>query len=190
MLEENEKWKVIDNYKNYQVSNWGNVKSTKTGKLLKPFVKGGYKVVALYNENGMKMKFVHRLVGKYFCENPNGYNEIDHIDRNRFNNYYENIRWVTHSQNMRNKDNVYPVVMLDTKKEVILNYFGSLAEAGDYVKKNIPTKNNKPANLIWNCINGYCKTAYGYCWDKAVKYFDFSENAKDSFWKECEEVKK
>lgn len=30
--------------------------------------------------------------------------EVDHIDRNPFNNNIENLRWVTHAENMLNRD--------------------------------------------------------------------------------------
>lgn len=45
---------------------------------------------------------VHRLVAETFLSNPQGYNEIDHINHNRLDNRVANLRWVTHSENMRN----------------------------------------------------------------------------------------
>ena len=45
---------------------------------------------------------VHRLVAETFIDNPQGYTEIDHLNRNKLDNRVENLRWVTHSENMRN----------------------------------------------------------------------------------------
>ena len=45
---------------------------------------------------------VHRLVAEAFLSNPNGYTEIDHINRDKSDNSVTNLRWVTHSENMHN----------------------------------------------------------------------------------------
>ena len=45
---------------------------------------------------------VHRLVAETFIDNPQGYTEIDHLNRNKLDNSVANLRWVTHSENMRN----------------------------------------------------------------------------------------
>jgi hypothetical protein len=46
--------------------------------------------------------FAHTLVAlKYIGDPPSDKHEIDHLDDNRMNNYYGNLRWVTHSQNVK-----------------------------------------------------------------------------------------
>ena len=47
---------------------------------------------------------VHRLVAEAFLSNPKGYNEIDHLNHNRLDNRIENLRWVTHKENMSNSN--------------------------------------------------------------------------------------
>lgn len=48
-------------------------------------------------------KLIHQLVAKaYIGEAPEGKTEIDHKDRDKTNNYYKNLRWVTHQENMQN----------------------------------------------------------------------------------------
>ena len=42
---------------------------------------------------------VHRLVAETFIPNPNQLPEVDHINNNRSDNNYQNLRWVNRSQN-------------------------------------------------------------------------------------------
>ena len=65
-----EYWNDIEGYPNYSVSNFGRVKSKKTGKLLKSYKTKGYLRVSLYNDAGRKCKLVHRLVAEAFIPNP------------------------------------------------------------------------------------------------------------------------
>ena len=54
------------------------------------------------NEKYIKQikKSIHQLVAETFIPNPNNYTEIDHIDRNKLNNHYTNLRWVSRFDNM------------------------------------------------------------------------------------------
>ena len=46
---------------------------------------------------------MHRIVAEcWLGDRPEGY-EIDHIDRNTHNNKYTNLRYVTHSVQMKNR---------------------------------------------------------------------------------------
>ena len=58
----------IENYNNYSISNLGNVRNDKTGRILKPYIKpSGYKQVQL----GRKTipQYIHRLVAIAFIPN-------------------------------------------------------------------------------------------------------------------------
>tara|TARA_R110000868_G_scaffold258046_2_gene515291 strand:- start:431 stop:886 length:456 start_codon:yes stop_codon:yes gene_type:complete len=98
-----ELWKEIENFKNYDVSTFGNIRNNKTNKILKynPNQKGYY-LVTLYGDI-RKTLAIHRLVACAFIENEKNYLQVDHIDRNKTNNNVENLRWVTQQYNMWNK---------------------------------------------------------------------------------------
>ena len=46
---------------------------------------------------------LHRILARHFIENPDDLPQVDHIDRIKTNNSIENLRWVTGSENMRNR---------------------------------------------------------------------------------------
>ena len=104
MLENNEIWKDIKGYPNYQISNLGRVWNIKTQRMLKPSqMSNGYYQINLIAINGKRKKeLIHRLVALAFIDNPNKYSEVEHKDRNRGNNNVDNLCWVNRSLNNRN----------------------------------------------------------------------------------------
>lgn len=148
-------WKDVPDYEGYyKVSNLGRIKSVlrhvNSGygskrkvreRILKPSgVK--YLSVELCKDGIHKYHSVHRLVAIAFI--PNIYNKpcIDHIDTNPKNNRVDNLRWVTHSENLNNEitskrnserqrndeKKSFPVFQLDLNNN-LLKEFPSMSEA-------------------------------------------------------------
>lgn len=85
----------------YAVSNFGNVKSIKTGNLLKPYTNGTkYLYVALSCGTISKHFRVHRLVAEAFIPNPQNKKFVNHKDYNTKNNCVENLEWMTMEENI------------------------------------------------------------------------------------------
>ena len=99
-----EHWASVDGYRNYQVSWWGRVRNTKTGRILKPQTSGpGYLFVRLSKNGKAQLLYIHLLVAREWVANPKEKRCVDHIDGSRTNNHWENLRRATHSENLMNK---------------------------------------------------------------------------------------
>lgn len=84
----------------YEVSNLGNVKSLRRGKLLKQSSdKNGYKILSLTKDGKSVAFLVHRLVAMTFLPNPQGLPEVNHKDETHDNNVLENLEWCSRSYN-------------------------------------------------------------------------------------------
>jgi hypothetical protein len=106
-----EQWKDIEDFPNYEVSSWGNVRNKKSGRILKPRIHKAGKYTSyeslLYNEDYPKGKHLrnHRLVAFAFIPLVDGKECVDHIDGNSLNNRVENLHWVDKSENGLNPNN-------------------------------------------------------------------------------------
>jgi len=126
----------------YIVTNDGRVFSfNKGGKWLKPQVgTDGYNTV---NINNKKRVIIHRLVADAFVTGKSDEKTmVDHMDRNKLNNHYKNLRWVSRGENSRNiskkgckqyitgskrkKPWLFSICLISSKK--ISKYFATEAE--------------------------------------------------------------
>ena len=99
-----EQWKVIEEFPNYEVSNYAEVRRVwkKHTKLKKTRLnKFGYEIVHLSRNGENKHRSIHRLVAMAFIDNPDNLPEVNHIDSNKQNNRIDNLEWVTRSENMK-----------------------------------------------------------------------------------------
>ena len=95
-------WKTINSSPNYEVSNLGSVRNTKTGKMLKVATNNsGYKLVCLSNNNKKQTGYVHRLVAEAFINTnlDTRTSVVNHIDGDKSNNTIKNLEWATYTDN-------------------------------------------------------------------------------------------
>jgi hypothetical protein len=100
-----EKWISLDRLPGYEVSNIGNVRSLKRGKVtsIKPSLSSsGYRLVCLLDKNKRRTtNYIHRLVAEAFIPTENLSRAIvNHKDRDRLNNAVDNLEWVTYTENI------------------------------------------------------------------------------------------
>jgi len=153
-----ETYKIIKDFENYSISNWGNVKNNKTNMVLKFRDCFGYNRVSLYDKNISKPKNinVHRLVAEYFIPNPENKTQVNHIDGDRGNNHYTNLEWATQSENMKHKHYVLEkgIKNITLEKDGEIYFFKSIKQACD--------KLNLCAPALSRLSNGKLKTHKGY----------------------------
>lgn len=84
----------------YEVSNLGRIRRADNHRLLKPFIKkektNGYCYIKVCGRNLR----VHQLVAMAFIPNPYGKKIVHHIDNNKTNNIFTNLKWVTNEENL------------------------------------------------------------------------------------------
>ena len=156
-LRSDERWETIKDYPNYKISTYGRVRNIKTGKIVTPRpTNRGYLRVALYNEDNNK-KYgkdvtVHSLVLNAFSKKPEGNYEPDHINLNKFDNRLENLRWVTHKENLKSRSTSKLVGKYDVESGELIKVFETLKDAADDAGVPPTTlqykiNNNKPVRL-------------------------------------------
>lgn len=163
---DDEIWKNVTDFEQYQVSNKGRVRSLKKGspRIMKGFTNDkGYFVVD-FSKNGKRIhKYIHRLVALEFVD---GYFEgaiVNHKDENPKNNKSENLEWCTYQYNINysnnwkkaRKANVKKVAKFDTDGNLIKKYESITEAARD---------NNVSSPSISNCVLGKQKTSCGFVW--------------------------
>lgn len=166
-----EKWKTITEATNYEISNLGNVRNTKSGQILNPGISGnGYKQVSLrmISSNKFEKKYVHRLVATYWLDNPENKREVNHKNLDRTDNRVENLEWISSSDNQKHKyeNGNYKtsnrrVAQLDKNDNIICIFDSVIAAA--------KAMGGTRQGIDRVCKGAYGrKTAHGYKW----KYLD------------------
>ncbi len=82
----------------------GRVRDIESELILTPYLSShGYPQTRLYKDGKGSTVRIHRLVAIAFVDNPEGKRCVGHIDSNRKNNNWENIRYATQAENNRNR---------------------------------------------------------------------------------------
>ena len=160
MLEntDEEIWKDIEGLEGeYAISNKGNVKNLKTGRILgERYGNHGYRFVNLKG----KEYTVHRLVALAFIPNPNNLPQVNHIDEKKNNNNVSNLEWCSASYNTN-----YSIYKCSCKIK-------QLTKDSELVKTwesswQIERETGYDQGNIIKCCRGKIRSAYGYRWEYA-----------------------
>mgnify|MGYP001354299060 CR=1 FL=1 len=166
-LKNDEMFKKIGMYggmdlNNFEISNYGNTKNTSRDNILNGKINAdGYREVCFYDNITKKSKYIkiHNLVATYFIgEKPNEKDMVNHKDKNRLNNHFTNLEWLSNQQNIEHACG-RKIQQIDMNTGNVIKDFKSIKEACDLYKFG---KNSHVA--ISACCRNKQKTAYGYCW--------------------------
>ena len=93
-------WKSIAGYESmYEISNMGRLRNSKTGTIIRPYMRGGYENYVLWYGCEEKSFLAHRLVVLAFIKEDLAANEVvHHIDDNPFNNTVGNLKVMTRGE--------------------------------------------------------------------------------------------
>tara|TARA_R110000765_G_scaffold374726_1_gene465302 strand:- start:11 stop:469 length:459 start_codon:yes stop_codon:yes gene_type:complete len=132
-------FKLIPNYKNYQISNYGNILSLNKNDLMKPYINQGRKQILLYKEGKRKKYYIHQLVAMAFLNHkPCGLNlVVDHIDNNPLNNRLDNLQLISQRENS-SKDKTDVGISWNKRRNkwrVSIKINGKQKNLGRYVEK-------------------------------------------------------
>lgn len=132
-----EKWNPCRDITNYDISDEGRVRNSKTGRIMKTSVdKHGYEIVCLHEDGKQYTKKVHRLVAEAFTDEDIRELDVAHRDGNRLNNRLDNLVHRTrqetvlngYSKGRRQTHKMQPVFCLESGKE-----YGSVSECSKEV---------------------------------------------------------
>lgn len=172
-----EEWRVIEKFPDYEVSNYGRVRSKDRyrqyrhglrlvkGQPLKvrPNPKrGNYVYVSLCDKSKHYSCKVHRLVAEAFIPNPELKPHVNHIDCDPQNNYVDNLEWVTPKENSdwliacghQAEPNARALIATDPMTGIQYRF-----RSGKDAERKGHTR-----SAIWRCLVGEYATHHGLIW--------------------------
>jgi hypothetical protein len=102
-----EEWKSVSGFEEYEVSNKGRV-LLPSGKIRESNYNSTsvYEVITLRNGDKKKTTPIHRLVAELFIDNIFHKKYVNHKNGIKKDNSFENLEWVTSSENIKHYHNV------------------------------------------------------------------------------------
>ena len=176
-MEEKEIWANVVGCSNYEVSNFGRVKSKARlvkrknnrnyiiqERILKQDLIKGYYRVSLFINGKIVHKLVHRLMAEAFIPNPQNFPEINHKNEIKNDNRVENLEWCSSKYNCNYGTRTKKIN--DKLKKPIIQYDmkGNFIKKWDSAKEAALSLNKINGAAINGCCKGKYNQMYGYIW--------------------------
>tara|TARA_B100001094_G_scaffold329118_1_gene391144 strand:- start:161 stop:1510 length:1350 start_codon:yes stop_codon:yes gene_type:complete len=196
-IEENEDiiWKEYPECPKYLVSNTGEVKNKKNGRLMMGSKVNGYRFVNFHPGAGKghtpKMnRLIHRMVAQTFLDNPDNKPVVNHKDTNILNNNVDNLEWVTYKENMNTEETIKNLrkgknsktihqILIETGE--IVNTFYGAADGQNQTEIDSRTILKICNYYSGNKNYGGDKRAYRTCHKKYIFIFDKDKEKINEF---------
>lgn len=117
-------------------------KSNSKSKILKSRIdRAGYETVRLSAKGKTRTFFLHRLIAQLFIPNECNKTHVNHKNGRKINNWYENLEWVNHSENVQHG---YDTGLNNTSRPKIIDkctgkIYNSISHASRDLKINYST---------------------------------------------------
>lgn len=170
-----ERWKAIEGFSNYEVSDRGRVRNKDTNYILRPGLAGnGYYTVALYKDKKATTQYVHALVSDAFISRREKSMTVNHKDGDKTNNNLSNLEVVTYSDNLQH---AYKNGLNKHPKPVRIVETGEVFKSHTDCAKAI----DGCAGDITYCLSGKLKSHKGLHFEYVSRdYFEKPANNKQS----------
>lgn len=125
-MPEDEEWRIIKDFPDYEVSSLGRVRSNvhATPRILKQIIfKKSHRAYYHVNLHGVA-KNVHRLVAEAFIPNPDNLPQVNHKDQDKKNNRADNLEWCTMSYNAKYSINDKRRNQLAANADLVMQKYG------------------------------------------------------------------
>ena len=132
----------------YKISNYGRIISyvyKEKGVLLKCGAKSRYKTFSVNDKFGIIIRCsVHRLVATLFLDEPNDtQTQVIHLDNNKHNNYYKNLKWASEKEKRAHQDANMPGWINNNREEGFRAYSKLTESQVKLIKRKINDPNRK-----------------------------------------------
>lgn len=156
-----ERWKSVDDFPTYEVSDEGRIRNVKTGRVLKKTrTSKGYEQVSLRKDKQQHVLRVHRLIADTFYGEHDDL-DVNHIDGDKLNNKLSNLEFCTRKENINHAFRTGLKQPSRMKKVRVIEtgvVYNSIRECARQIGVD--------QSMICQCLTGRQKTTHGYSFER------------------------
>lgn len=112
----------------------------------------------LNNKQCTKRDYLHRLVARYFLDNPDDLPQVNHKDCNKSNNCVDNLEWISASDNIKHAHKEGRMTKRTTDAAIVILTVQQVKECYTRIKSGegvaeVARSMNKPRTTISSILN-------------------------------------